>query len=138
MLHRLLLNLPVIVIVVALASGLTYLQVNPALVQGTKDTVSNEGVSQNGSKEDSGVKTEPKQEEKTEVTEPAPDEESPVKTATVRNEVNLRATMSTNSQILAVIPAGSIVTLEAEESASWQAVIYQGVRGYVAKSYLTY
>ncbi len=60
------------------------------------------------------------------------------KTATTTSFVRLRAGASTSSAILAELNGGTVVTLGTYSDSLWQQVRYNGLSGYIYKSYLRY
>ncbi|HSX02350.1 MAG TPA: SH3 domain-containing protein [Candidatus Saccharimonadia bacterium] len=61
-----------------------------------------------------------------------------VPTAVTNSFVHLRAGASTATPILADLNGGTVVTLGSYSDSQWQQVQYNGLNGYVYKSYLTY
>lgn len=59
-------------------------------------------------------------------------------TATTNSFVHMRVSNSTSSNILANLNGGTVVQLLPYSDSSWQEVQYQGLTGYVYKSYLRY
>lgn len=59
-------------------------------------------------------------------------------TATTNSFVHLRAGKSTATPILVDLDGGTVVTLLPDSNAQWQQVNYNGVVGYIFKSYLAY
>lgn len=59
-------------------------------------------------------------------------------TATVAEVLNLRAGPSTDSEILAVMPAGAGVELGGDAGNGFVAVTYQGTGGYAASAYIAF
>jgi hypothetical protein len=65
---------------------------------------------------------------------------SPVasRSATTSAVVRLRKTPSTSADIITEVPSGVAVVLGAYSDAVWQQVTYEGVSGYISRTYLTY
>ncbi len=59
-----------------------------------------------------------------------------LRAATVREDLNLRAGPSTSDEVLAVMPAGTVVTLTGAEESGFAGVIYRGQRGWAYAAYL--
>jgi uncharacterized protein YgiM (DUF1202 family) len=59
-------------------------------------------------------------------------------TAVTNSFVHLRAGASTGTPIVADLNGGTTVTLGAYRDSQWQQVTYNGVNGYIYRSYLTY
>ena len=59
-------------------------------------------------------------------------------TATTNSFVHLRAGKSTSTTILADLDGGTVVQLLPDSDAQWQEVRYNGLTGYIFKSYLAY
>jgi uncharacterized protein YgiM (DUF1202 family) len=59
-------------------------------------------------------------------------------TATVNGFVHLRSAPNTSADILYDLNSGSSVSYTQVDDGLWQAVTYQGYKGYVYKSYLNY
>lgn len=56
--------------------------------------------------------------------------------ATATDRLNLRAGPNTSSQVLAVIPAGGVVTLTGQSSNGFRSVSYNGISGWAFEAYL--
>ena len=67
---------------------------------------------------------------------PAPPASSPTGTATATTALNLRASASTGSAVLAVIPAGGVVTLTGNSQAGFLSVTFNGTAGWAYADYL--
>ncbi len=61
-----------------------------------------------------------------------------VPTATTNGFVHLRAGASTATAIVTDLNGGTTVTLGAYSDSQWQEVYYNGLHGYIFKSYLAY
>jgi uncharacterized protein YgiM (DUF1202 family) len=59
-------------------------------------------------------------------------------TATTNSFVHLRAGKSTSTAILTDLNGGTVVTLLPDSDSQWQQVQYNGLTGYIFKTYLTY
>lgn len=59
-------------------------------------------------------------------------------TATTNAFVHLRASKSTSSAILTDLNGGTVVGLLSDSDAQWQQVSYNGLNGYIYKTYLAY
>ena len=59
-------------------------------------------------------------------------------TATTNSFVHLRAGKSTSTAILTDLNGGTVVQLLSDSDAQWQQVRYNGLTGYIFKTYLTY
>ena len=71
-------------------------------------------------------------------TEPEPEPEPPYDPgyATTTADLNLRAGPTSATKVLAIIPAGTRVKLEAGASGDYRQVTYNGIRGWAAYAYL--
>ena len=58
--------------------------------------------------------------------------------ATTNAFVHLRLGPSTNTAVMTDVPGGMVVKLGAYSDSSWQQVVYNGLNGYIFKSYLNY
>jgi uncharacterized protein YgiM (DUF1202 family) len=67
---------------------------------------------------------------------PSPTPAAPM--ATTNSFVHLRAGASTATPILTDLNGGTVVTLGSYSDSQWQEVQYNGLKGYVFKSYLAY
>ena len=65
-----------------------------------------------------------------------PPASSPTGTATATTDLNLRASASTSSAILAVIPAGGVVNLTGNSQAGFRSVTFNGISGWAYGDYL--
>ena len=59
-------------------------------------------------------------------------------TATTNSFVHMRAGASTATPIIANLDGGTVVTLGSYSDSQWQQVQYNGLDGYIFKSYLNY
>ncbi len=59
-------------------------------------------------------------------------------TATTNSFVHLRAGKSTSTAILTDLDGGTVVQLLSDSDAQWQQVRYNGLTGYIFKTYLQY
>jgi hypothetical protein len=58
--------------------------------------------------------------------------------AVTNSFVHLRADKSTSSSILANLNGGTVLQLLPDSDSQWQEVSYNGITGYVFKTYLNY
>jgi len=58
--------------------------------------------------------------------------------ATTNGVVHLRVGPSVNTGIMTDVPSGTVVKLGAYSDSSWQQVVFNGLNGYIFKSYLNY
>ena len=63
---------------------------------------------------------------------------TPDRQATANTMVHLRVGPSVNTDIMTDVPAGATVKLGGYSDSQWQQVTYNGLNGYVFKSYLNY
>jgi len=69
---------------------------------------------------------------------PTPTPTPAIATATTNSFVHLRAAKSTASAILADLNGGTVVQLLPDRDSQWQQVRYNGLTGYIFRSYLAY
>jgi len=136
--HQLFDRLILLLVVVAVASGLTVLQViHPSWQQvksGVERVASILPLPQFQAAEQSEPETAVPH---TVVTTPSKPEVT-AKTATTTTYVHLRGERSTSAAIVADIEPGMTIELREGSDATWQAVRYQGKNGYIYKTYLQY
>lgn len=65
-----------------------------------------------------------------------PPASAPTGTATATTDLNLRASASTSSAVLAVIPAGGVVTLTGNSQSGFRSVTFNGTAGWAYADYL--
>ena len=63
---------------------------------------------------------------------------TPSATATTNSFVHMRAGKSTSTAILTDLNGGAVVQLLPDQDAQWQQVRYNGLTGYIFKTYLVY
>ncbi len=69
---------------------------------------------------------------------PTPSSTPVVSTATTNGFVHMRAGKSTSTAILTDLNGGTVVELLSDSDTQWQQVSYNGLTGYIFKTYLTY
>ena len=69
---------------------------------------------------------------------PTPVPTPTTRTATTNSFVHMRSGASTTTPIVADLNGGSVVTLGSYSDSQWQQVTYNGLNGYIFKSYLAY